>query len=114
MVFKWGMGMGGRRLIIQQGWVLWIRLEERQRAEKKAREKNGHAFVPKWFALSGETTRTPWEALDVYAFNDKYKVAREEVGDSSTLVFNPWQFHDKDVELLQEPSVAQTGVLANK
>ena len=91
-----------------------IRLEERQRAEKKAREKKGHAFVPKWFELTGETTQTPWEALDVYAFNDKYKVVREEVEGSSVPEFNPWQFQEEEVEMLQEPSVAQTGVLANE
>ncbi|XP_010262527.1 PREDICTED: oxysterol-binding protein-related protein 3A-like isoform X2 [Nelumbo nucifera] len=77
-------------------------LEERQRAEKRNREANGHQFTPRWFDITGEITPTPWDDLEVYQFNGKYTQHRA-VADSSdnidevdvrSIEFNPWQYND--------------------
>ncbi|KAK9154317.1 hypothetical protein Sjap_001797 [Stephania japonica] len=75
-------------------------LEERQRAEKRNREQEGHQFTPRWFDLTSEVTTTPWGDLDVYEYNGKYSKHRatandlenvDEVGLSSK-EFNPWRY----------------------
>nr|DAD26447.1 TPA_asm: hypothetical protein HUJ06_027915 [Nelumbo nucifera] len=75
-------------------------LEERQRAEKRNREANGHQFTPRWFDMTGEVTPTPWGDLEVYQYNGKYTQHRaasdssdgiEEV-DVRSIEFNPWQY----------------------
>ncbi|KAK9126972.1 hypothetical protein Scep_015818 [Stephania cephalantha] len=75
-------------------------LEEKQRAEKRNREQEGHQFTPRWFDLTSEVTTTPWGDLEVYEYNGKYSKHRaaasglesvDEVGLSSK-EFNPWQY----------------------
>ncbi|KAK6943649.1 Oxysterol-binding protein [Dillenia turbinata] len=74
-------------------------LEERQRAEKKNREANGHQYTPRWFDLSDEVTPTPWGDLEIYNYNGKYDQHRtamdpsdsvEDAVDISSTEFNPW------------------------
>ncbi|XP_021888365.1 oxysterol-binding protein-related protein 3A-like [Carica papaya] len=73
-------------------------LEERQRAEKRNREAEGHPFAPKWFDLTSEITPTPWGDLEVYQYNGKYTEHRAaidcsdsiEVTDIKSTEFNPW------------------------
>eukprot|EP00268_Persea_americana_P009623 TRINITY_DN1384_c0_g1_i2.p1 TRINITY_DN1384_c0_g1~~TRINITY_DN1384_c0_g1_i2.p1 ORF type:complete len:458 (-),score=85.84 TRINITY_DN1384_c0_g1_i2:632-2005(-) len=81
-------------------------LEERQRAEKRNREANGHQFTPRWFGLSGEVTTTPWGELEVYEYNGKYNEHRSAI-DASEIVpevstesieFNPWQYGNLTTE----------------
>ncbi|KAJ4970321.1 hypothetical protein NE237_003420 [Protea cynaroides] len=81
-------------------------LEERQRAEKRNREANGHQFTPRWFDLTGEITPTPWGDLEVYQYNEKYTAHRaaasssdgiDEV-DARSVEFNPWQYGSVTVE----------------
>lgn len=80
--------------------LLVFSLEERQRAEKRNREANGHQFTPRWFNLTDEITPTPWGDLDVYEYNGKYTEHRAiidnsdsiEEGDIKSIEFNPWQY----------------------
>ena len=83
-----------------------FRLEERQRAEKRNREANGHQFTPRWFNLTSEVTPTPWGELEVYQYNGKY-IEHRAVADSSdsgeeinptTTEFNPWQYDNLAAE----------------
>lgn len=77
-----------------------VRLEERQRAEKRTREAKGQQFTPRWFDCSREITTTPWGDLEVYNYNKKYTEYRESVKnndsiqqiDIQTTEFNPWQY----------------------
>ena len=81
-------------------------MEERQRAEKRNREANGHQFIPRWFGLSGEVTTTPGGELEVYEYNGKYNEHRSAI-DASEIVpevstesieFNPWQYGNLTTE----------------
>lgn len=81
-------------------------LEERQRAEKRARETKGHQFTPKWFEPSSDVFTTPWGDVEVYRNNGKYAEHRaaidssdsiEEV-DVKSIEFNPWQYEDLTAE----------------
>ena len=87
---------------------LWpfFSLEERQRAEKRARETKGHQFTPKWFEQSSDVFTTPWGEVEVYRNNGKYAEHRaaidssdsiEEV-DVKSIEFNPWQYEDLTAE----------------
>ncbi|RYR70227.1 hypothetical protein Ahy_A03g016734 isoform A [Arachis hypogaea] len=75
-------------------------LEERQRAEKRAREANGHNFTPRWFDLTEEVTTTPWGELEIYQYNGKYSEHRASIDNSGSIdnvdvkstEFNPWQY----------------------
>lgn len=78
------------------------RLEEKQRAEKRNREAQGHQFTPRWFDITSEISPTPWGDLEVCRYNGKYSEYRasvdssdsiEEVDVSST-EFNPWQYRN--------------------
>jgi hypothetical protein len=81
-------------------------LEERQRAEKRAREEKGHKFTPRWFELTEEVTTTPWGDLEIYQYNGKYtehRAAADNSGsiddaDVKSIEFNPWQFADLATE----------------
>lgn len=81
-------------------------MEERQRAEKRNREAQGHQFTPKWFDLTDEIAPTPWGDLEVYHYNGKYTQHRASL-DSSDIVdssdptsteFNPWQYGNLSAE----------------
>ncbi|KAM7527765.1 hypothetical protein LguiB_031175 [Lonicera macranthoides] len=81
-------------------------LEERQRAEKRNREAQGHQFTPKWFDLTDEIAPTPWGDLEVYHYNGKYTQHRASL-DSSDVIdssdptsteFNPWQYVNLSTE----------------
>lgn len=89
-------------------WLLpfFFSLEERQRAEKRARETKGHQFTPKWFEPSSDIFTTPWGDVEVYRNNGKYAEHRaaidssdsiEEV-DVKSIEFNPWQYEDLTAE----------------
>ncbi|CAH9073155.1 unnamed protein product [Cuscuta europaea] len=75
-------------------------LEERQRAEKRSREANGHQFSPRWFDLTDEVNPTPWGELEIYRYNGKYNEHRDAVDslgsidaeDPKSVEFNPWQY----------------------
>lgn len=76
-------------------------LEERQRAEKRTREAEGHNFTPRWFDLTEEVTTTPWGDLEIYQYNGKYSEHRAAIDNSGSsddsvdvksIEFNPWQF----------------------
>lgn len=76
-------------------------LEERQRAEKRNREANGHKFTPRWFDLTDDVTPTPWGDLEVYRYNGKYMEHRAAIDSSDDVIdhddvqareFNPWQY----------------------
>ncbi|GFP90135.1 oxysterol-binding protein-related protein 3a [Phtheirospermum japonicum] len=95
------------RLALEQGdlskaGVEKSRLEERQRAEKRAREANGDEHKPKWFDITDETASTPWGDLEIYKYNGKYTQHRmavdssDDIGESenSSSEFNPWQYHN--------------------
>ncbi|XP_010553050.1 PREDICTED: oxysterol-binding protein-related protein 3A [Tarenaya hassleriana] len=80
-------------------------LEERQRAEKRAREERGHKFTPRWFDITEDITPTPWGDLEVYRYNGKYAEHRADAdadADGSegnaahvkSIQFNPWQYED--------------------
>lgn len=79
------------------------RLEEKQRAEKKQRERLNQEFTPKWFRITEDTVTTPWGDLEIYEFNGKYMQHRaqsdvnmqEHDADLKNLEFNPWQFSAK-------------------
>ncbi|CAM6114939.1 unnamed protein product [Calypogeia fissa] len=80
------------------------RLEEQQREEKRRREALNVKFTPRWFRLSGDIAKTPWDDhLEIYEFTGKYKERREEIDretdlesvDQETIEFNPWQFGPK-------------------
>lgn len=82
-------------------------LEERQRAEKRAREEKGHKFSPRWFELTEEVTSTPWGDLEIYQYNGKYAEHRAAADNSASVVddvdvksieFNPWQYGDLATE----------------
>ncbi|CAI8616580.1 unnamed protein product [Vicia faba] len=82
-------------------------LEERQRAEKRAREEKGHKFSPRWFELTEEVTSTPWGDLEIYQYNGKYAEHRAAADNSGSVVddvdvksieFNPWQYGDLATE----------------
>ncbi|GFZ18033.1 OSBP(oxysterol binding protein)-related protein 3C [Actinidia rufa] len=82
-------------------------LEERQRAEKRHREENGHQFTPKWFDLTEEITPTPWGDLEIYQYNGKYTEHRAALDGSSASAdaddvrlteFNPWQYDNLSAE----------------
>lgn len=81
-------------------------LEERQRAEKRAREEKGQKFAPRWFELTEEVTSTPWGDLEIYQYNGKYaeyRAAADNSGsidnvDVKSIEFNPWQFADLATE----------------
>lgn len=84
----------------------YYRMEERQRAERREREKKGDKVEPKWFRATGETTQTPWGELELYEFNGKYLEHRRALDggketaimqadpDAATppIVFDPWQY----------------------
>lgn len=81
-------------------------MEERQRAEKRAREAEDRKFSPKWFDLTDEVTPTPWGEIEVYQYNGKYAECMaasdtsssvEEV-DIKSIEFNPWQFNNLSAE----------------
>ncbi|KAJ7961408.1 Oxysterol-binding family protein [Quillaja saponaria] len=81
------------------------RLEERQRAEKRNRESNGHKFTPKWFDFTSEIAPTPWGDLEVYQYNGKYTEHRAAIDSSDCIEetstrseFNPWQYEDFGAE----------------
>lgn len=76
--------------------VVFDRLEERQRAEKRTRESKKDEFKPKWFELTDEMATTPWGELEVYRYNGKYEQYRAGVGssDKSSQEFDPWQYHE--------------------
>ncbi|CAH9109193.1 unnamed protein product [Cuscuta epithymum] len=75
-------------------------LEERQRAEKRSRETNGHQFSPRWFDLTDEVNPTPWGEIEIYRYNGKYDEHRDAVDslgsidaeDPKSVEFNPWQY----------------------
>ncbi|XP_058099283.1 oxysterol-binding protein-related protein 3C-like [Magnolia sinica] len=75
-------------------------LEERQRAERRDREAQGHQFTPRWFDITDEVTPTPWGDLEVYQYNGKYSQHRAAIDSSDTvdevdvesIEFNPWQY----------------------
>ncbi|CAH9129152.1 unnamed protein product [Cuscuta epithymum] len=75
-------------------------LEERQRAEKRSREANGHEFSPRWFDLTDEVNPTPWGEIEIYRYNGKYNEHRDAVDslgsidaeDPKSVEFNPWQY----------------------
>ena len=79
-----------------------ISLEERQRAEKRNRENQGHQFASRWFTITDEITATPWGDLEIYQYNGKYTARREAVDSSDSIEevdfasteFNPWQYSD--------------------
>ena len=81
-------------------WLIFCRLEERQRAEKRSRESKGHQFTPKWFDPTSEVTPTPWGDLEIYCYNGKYTEHRAAIDSSdgvketdvSSKEFNPWQY----------------------
>ncbi|OWM66782.1 hypothetical protein CDL15_Pgr010435 [Punica granatum] len=81
-------------------------LEERQRAEKRNREAQGHNFAPRWFDLTDEVTPTPWGDLEVYQYNGKYSEHRAAVDSSDSIDetdvrsvdFNPWQYGNLSTE----------------
>lgn len=80
-------------------------LEERQRAEKRAREEKGHKFTPRWFDLTEEVTPTPWGELEIYQYNGKYDEHRAAADNSNSIdadvksiEFNPWQYADLATE----------------
>lgn len=83
-----------------------ISLEERQRAERRTREANGHQFTPRWFDLTEEVTSTPWGDLEIYQFNGKYSEHRAAVESSGSIdetnvestEFNPWQYGNLSAE----------------
>ncbi|PPR84344.1 hypothetical protein GOBAR_AA36373 [Gossypium barbadense] len=83
-----------------------IRLEERQRAEKRTREGKGHQFTPRWFDLTDEISATPWGDLEIYSFNGKYTEHRATVDssdsidevDMASIEFNPWQYGNLSTE----------------
>ncbi|CAK9139490.1 unnamed protein product [Ilex paraguariensis] len=74
-------------------------LEERQRAEKRNREAQGHQFNPRWFDKTTEITTTPWGDLEVYQYNGKYTEHRASIDSSHSIdaddvrstEFDPWQ-----------------------
>ncbi|MCL7045848.1 hypothetical protein MKW94_010179, partial [Papaver nudicaule] len=79
-----------------------IRLEDRQKAEKKKRETKGIKYTPRWFNRTDETVATQWGELEVYQFNGKYTEHRASMNSSSseddsesnvraTTEFHPWQ-----------------------
>lgn len=76
------------------------RLEEKQRAEKRSREENGHHFTPRWFDMTDEVNPTPWGELEIYNYNGKYSEHRAAVDSSGSIdaedprsvEFNPWQY----------------------
>ncbi|KAJ3682726.1 hypothetical protein LUZ60_012953 [Juncus effusus] len=79
------------------------RLEERQRAEKRAREGRNDKFTPRWFNLTEELSATPWGDLEVYEYNGKYSARRAQIesststdgsDDLASIEFNPWQYND--------------------
>ncbi|WOL20352.1 oxysterol-binding protein-related protein 3A-like [Canna indica] len=82
------------------------RLEEKQRAEKRIREANGHQFTPKWFNMTSEITPTPWGDLELYEYNGRYDEHRAKIDSSNSIEevdirnieFNPWQYNDASVE----------------
>ena len=75
-------------------------LEEKQRAEKRAREAKGQEFSPRWFEITEEVAPTPWGDLEIYQYNGKYSEHRAAIDNSgtsedvdiSTTEFNPWQY----------------------
>lgn len=77
-------------------------LEERQRAEKRNREAQGHQFTPRWFNMTSEVTPTPWGDIEVYEYNGRYTEHRARIDSSgsidetdiNTVEFNPWQYGD--------------------
>ncbi|KAK3206281.1 hypothetical protein Dsin_020327 [Dipteronia sinensis] len=77
-------------------------LEERQRAEKRAREAKGHQFLPRWFDMTEEVSSTPWGELEIYQYNNKYAehLAAAESSSSvdevdvQSIEFGPWQYED--------------------
>jgi len=77
-------------------------LEEKQRAEKRAREAKGDNFTPRWFDMTEDVATTPWGELEIYRFNGKYLQHRTdtdssdniELEDVRTKEFNPWQYGD--------------------
>ncbi|XP_010910048.1 oxysterol-binding protein-related protein 3A [Elaeis guineensis] len=81
-------------------------LEERQRAEKRNREANGHQFTPRWFNSTDEITPTPWGDVEVYEYNGKYTEHRAIIDDSDSIEevdiksieFNPWQYGNISAE----------------
>lgn len=81
-----------------------FRLEERQRAEKRNREAEGHQFTPRWFDRTDEITPTPWGELEVYQYNGKYTEHRatadssESFEDPTKTEFNPWQYDNLGAE----------------
>jgi len=76
------------------------RLEEQQRAEKRAREAKGEQFTPRWFNLTDEVGSTPWGDLEIYEYNGKYTEHRAAIDSSNvsdetditSIEFNPWQY----------------------
>jgi hypothetical protein len=75
------------------------RLEEQQREEKRKREARQLPFTPRWFRLTGDIAKTPWDDhLEIYEFTGDYKKWREETAqkqepantDQESIVFNPW------------------------
>ena len=79
-----------------------IRMEEKQRAEKRQRETLKQEFVPRWFRRTGDIASTPWGDLEIYEYNGKYTEHRAQVEsrsdnddlDQKSIVFNPWQFNN--------------------
>lgn len=77
-----------------------LRLEEKQRAEKKTREMKGDPFKPKWFNLTDEVASTPWGDLEVYEYNGKHAEHRAAIDlsdnnaetENESIEFNPWQY----------------------
>nr|XP_016449624.1 PREDICTED: oxysterol-binding protein-related protein 3C-like isoform X3 [Nicotiana tabacum] len=75
-------------------------LEERQRAEKRNREAQGHEFKPRWFDMTDEIAPTPWGDLEIYQYNGKYTEhwttadasGNIDIEDVKSVDFNPWQY----------------------
>lgn len=93
-----------------------VKLEERQRAEKREREKRKDPYAPKFFRPSGETAVTPWGDLEMYEYTGSYnerKGSREvsNVQDISAQEFDPWQY--KDVEVHVSEDLVKTGLITS-
>ncbi|KAK8494055.1 hypothetical protein V6N12_034354 [Hibiscus sabdariffa] len=84
----------------------FLRLEERQRAEKRTRDAKGHQFTPRWFDLTDEVSATPWGDLEIYCYNGRYTEHRATVDSSgsngevdiASIEFNPWQYGNLSTE----------------
>jgi len=72
-------------------------VEEQQRAERRRREEQGAAWVPRWFRVASGADNNEEVDTDIWEFTGAYverpaPPAGAPPPDLDALAFSPWQF----------------------